>query len=73
MITMGRSIAVENTAADGHDSEPLLVLLDEAGIEPGTRVDAGKAYCSQKHRDALKLRSIKNGIQDKATEDKPPT
>lgn len=66
-------IAVETTAANRHDSRPLLTLLDKAGIKPGTRVHADKAYCSQKHHDALKSRGIKNGIQDKAVKNKPLT
>ncbi|MEQ1484622.1 transposase [Methyloglobulus sp.] len=36
-----------------------------------TRVHADKAYCSKKHRAALKERGIKNGIQDKAVKNKP--
>ncbi len=63
----GLVLAVETTAANCHDSKPLLDLLDKANIQVGTRIHADKAYSSQKHRDALKSRSIKNGIQDKAT------
>lgn len=69
----GLVIAVETTAANCHDSKPLLTLLDKAGIKSGTRVYADKAYCSQKHHDALKSRGIKNGIQDKAVKNKPLT
>jgi IS5 family transposase len=69
----GLVIAVETTAANCHDSRPLLTLLDKAGIKPGTRVHADKAYCSQKHHDALKSRGIKNGIQDRAVKNKPLT
>ena len=32
-----------------------------------------KDYCSQKHREALKERGIKNGIQDKAVKNRPLT
>nr|WP_256203663.1 transposase [Nitrosomonas sp. Nm58] len=32
-----------------------------------------KVYCSQKHREALKARGLKNGIQDKAVKNKPLT
>lgn len=32
-----------------------------------------KAYCSQKHREALRVLGIKNGIQDKAVKNKPLT
>ncbi len=66
-------LAVETTAANQHDSKPLLTLLDKAEIEPGTRIHADKAYCSQKHREALKARGIKNGIQDKAVKNRPLT
>lgn len=69
----GLVLAVETTAANCHDSKPLLTLLDKTRIEPGSRIHADKAYCSQKHRDALKVRSIKNGIQDKAVKNKPLT
>jgi len=64
-------VAVETTAANCHDSKPLLDLLDKANIQPGTRIHADKAYSSQKHRDALRSRGIKNGIQDKATKNNP--
>lgn len=69
----GLVMAVETTAANQHDSKPMLDLLDKAAIKPGTRVHADKAYCSQLHREALKARGIKNGIQDKAVKNKPLT
>ena len=69
----GLVMAVETTAANCHDSKLLLTLLDKTEIVPGTRVHADKAYCSQKHREALKSRGIKNGIQDKALKNKPLT
>lgn len=69
----GLVLAVEATAANCHDSKPLLGLLDKANIRPGTRVHADKAYSSQKHCDALKSRGIKNGIQDKAAKNNPLT
>src|SRR5687768_17394537 len=53
----GLVLAVETTAANCHDSKPLLRLLDKAEVEAGARVHADKAYCSQKHSDALKSRS----------------
>lgn len=49
----GLLIAVETTPANRHDSVPLLDLID-------------KAYTSQKHRQGLKARGIRNAIQDKA-------
>ena len=63
--------AVETAVANCHDSKPLLSLLDKANIQPGVRVHVDKAYSSRKHRDALKTRGIKNGIQDKAAKNKP--
>ncbi len=67
----GLVLAVETTPANCHDSKPLLDLLDKANIQPGTRIHADKAYSSQKHRDTLKSRGFKNGIQDKATKNNP--
>lgn len=69
----GLVLAVATTAANCHDSKPLLNLLDKAHIQPGIRVHADKAYSSQKHRAALKSRGIKNGIQDKAAKNNPLT
>ncbi|MBP6058374.1 MAG: IS5 family transposase [Nitrosomonas sp.] len=69
----GLVMAVETTAANQHDSKSMLALLDKAEIKPGARVHGDKAYCSQKHREALKARGIKNGIQDKAVKNKPLT
>ena len=42
----GLVMAIETTAANCHDSKPLLGLLDKADIQPGTRIHADKAYCS---------------------------
>ena len=67
----GLVLAVETTAANCHDSKPLLDLLDKANIQPGTRIHADKAYSNQKHRDTLESRDFKNGIQDKATRNNP--
>ena len=69
----GLVMAVITTAANCHDSKLLLDLLDKANIQPGARIHADKAYSSQKHRDALKSRGIKNGIQDKALRNNPLT
>ena len=69
----GLVLAVETTAANRHDSQPLLDLIDKAGLKQDTRLHADKADCSQKHRDALKERGLKNGIQDKAVKNKPLT
>ena len=51
----------------------MLAVLGKAAIKPGARVHGDKAYCSQKHREALKVLGIKNGIQDKAVKNKPLT
>ncbi len=69
----GLVIAVETTAANRHDSQPLIGLVDKAVLKKGSRVHADKAYCSQSHREALKERGLKNGIQDKAVRNKPLT
>jgi len=66
----GLVVAVETTAANQHDSLSMLAVLDKAEIMPGSRIHADKAYNSQKHREALKVRGIKNGIQDKAVKNK---
>ena len=67
----GLVVAVETTPANRHDSRPFLGLVDKAGLKPGARVHADKAYPSKEHREALKTRGIKNGIQDKAAKNKP--
>jgi IS5 family transposase len=67
----GLVLAVETTAANRHDSQPLLDLIDKAPLKKGSRLHSDKAYCSQKHREALKERGLKNGIQDKAVKNKP--
>ncbi len=67
----GLVVAVATTPANRHDSQPLVGPVDKAGIGPGTRLHADKAYCSKKHQEALKTRGIKNGIQDKAVKGKP--
>ena len=54
----GLVIAVETTPANRHDSQPLVDLVDKAGIEPGTRPHADKAYGSKQHQEALKTRGI---------------
>lgn len=54
----------------GVDSEARWV---RKGGKSGTRIHADKAYYSLKHRDSLKLRGIKNGIQDKAAKNNPLT
>lgn len=65
--------AVETTAANRHDSQPMPALLDKAEIGPGCRLHADKTYGSQKHREALKARGIQNCIQDKVGKNKPLT
>ena len=60
-------IAVETTPVNRHGSQTLVDLVDKAGIEPGTRLYADKAYGSKQHQEALKTRVI----QDKAVKNKP--
>lgn len=69
----GLVVAVETTPANRHDSQPFIDLVDKAKVKAGARVHADKAYCSKKHREALKARRLKNGIQDKAVKGKPLT
>ncbi len=69
----GLVLAVETTPANCHDSKPLLGLLEKAHIQPGIRAHADKAYSSQKLRDALKSRGIRNDIQNKASRNNPLT
>jgi transposase, IS5 family len=69
----GLVLAVETTAANQHDSKPMLTLLGKAEVKPGARIHGDKAYCSKKHREAFKLLGVKNGIQDKAVKNKPLT
>lgn len=66
-------LVVKTTAANSHDSKPLLDLLDKVNIQRETRIHADKVASNQKHRDALKSDAIKNGIQDKSTENNPLT
>jgi len=61
----GLVIAVETTPANRHDSQPLVDLVDKAGIEPGTRPHADKAYGSKQHQEALKTRGIYPRAQEK--------
>ena len=60
-------IAVETSPVNRHGSQTLVDLVDKAGIEPGTRLHADKAYGSKQHQEALKTR----GILDKAVKNKP--
>jgi transposase, IS5 family len=64
---------VVTTPANVHDSMSLSVLLEKTDLEEGVRVNADKAYASQKHDDLLKLKNLKNGIQHKAVRGKPLT
>ena len=69
----GLVVAIGTNVANCYESKPLLDLLDKANIQPGARIHADKAYSSEKRRDALKSRGIKNGIQDKDTMNNPLT
>jgi len=57
---------VVTTAANTHDSQPLIGLIDQCGLPVGTRLCADKGYTSATHSAYLKAKKLKNGIQDKA-------
>ena len=61
------------TAANTHDSKPLIGLIDQCKLPVGTRPCADKGYTSATHSAYLKAKKIKNGIQDKAVRGKPLT
>jgi len=61
---------VATTAANAHDSKPLIGLIDQCDLPAGTRICADKGYTSAAHSAHLKARQLKNGIQDKATRGK---
>ncbi len=69
----GLVVTIDTTAANQHDSQSMLGVLNKTQIKVGSRLHGDKAYCSRKHREALKACGIKNGIQDKAVENKPLT
>ncbi len=69
---MAWASCVETTAANQHDSKPLLTPLDKAEDRTGYSDSCGQSSL-QKHREALKARGIKNGIQDKAVKNRPLT
>jgi len=62
---------VVTTAANTHDSQPLIGLVDQCKLPVGTRLCADKGYTSAAHSAYLKAKKIKNGIQDKASRGKP--
>ena len=62
---------VVTTAANTHDSQPLIGLIDECKLPVGTRLCADKGYTSAAHSAYLKAKKLKNGIQDKAVRGKP--
>lgn len=66
----GLVIAVDTAAVNWHSSKTLVDIIDKEKIKAGFRLHADKAYCSRKHYQALKGRSLKNGGQDKAVKDK---
>lgn len=67
----GLVMAVTTAAANCHDSKPLSDLLNKANIRPKVCIHTDNACSSQKDRDVLKSRGIKNGIQDKAAKNDP--
>ena len=64
---------VVTTAANTHDSQPFVGLLDQCDLPIGTRICADKAYASAAHSVHLKTKGLKNGLQDKAVRGKPLT
>ena len=46
-------MAMETTAANQHDSQPMLDVLDKVRIKAGSRLHGDKAYSSRKHRETL--------------------
>ena len=48
-------------------------VVDDNGLVMAVETTAANRHGSQKHREALKARGIKNGIQDKAVRNKPLT
>jgi len=61
---------VVTTAANTHDSLPLIELIDRCDLPVGTRLCADKGYTSAAHSAYLKAKKLKNGIQDKAVRGK---
>jgi IS5 family transposase len=62
---------IETTAANMHDSEAMIMVVDKCNLPKGSRLCADKAYNSKKHTDYLKAKGLKNGIQHKAVRGKP--
>ena len=69
----GLVMNVITTPANVHDSQPLIPLLDQAALAPGTRLHGDKAYRSQERDVLLKQRNIKNGLQYRASKGYPLT
>ena len=63
--------AVETTAANTHDSKPLEKLIDKAKCRSGSGIEADKAYKSKRHDELLKSRGLINGLQHRASRNRP--
>ena len=61
------------TLANMHDSQPLILLLDQIQLPPGTQLHDDKAYRRQERTLALKQRGLKNGLQYRASKSHPLT
>jgi IS5 family transposase len=59
------------TAANTHDSQPFIGLIEQCDLPEGKRICADKGYTSAAHDAYLKTKKLKNGIQDKAVKGKP--
>jgi IS5 family transposase len=64
---------VKTTAANTHDSEAMIDVVEKCNLPKGSRLCADKAYNSKKHTDYLTAKGLKNGIQNKAVRGKPLT
>jgi IS5 family transposase len=61
------------TPANVADTTELEKLINESSLPKGSVVLADKGYASEKNRDILAEKKLKNGIMDKAVRNKPLT
>jgi len=73
VVTDEEGLALLTTAANLNEITNLGDVLDTLKIEEGTPVKAGKGYQSQKNRDLLEERKLKNHIMKKAKKNQPLT
>ena len=67
----GLVLAVETTAANCHDTNSFIPVLEKITTHENQRVHADKAYPSAKNAEYLRQRKLKNGIHNKAYKNKP--